>query len=99
MEEVTRARGTPIWQQLYPTNVWEITRAIIKRAEAAGCPVIALTVDLQNDSNRETLERARRVDTRDCSDSHESGFKGYAETKPMFDGLDVSKVAGLITRA
>jgi isopentenyl diphosphate isomerase/L-lactate dehydrogenase-like FMN-dependent dehydrogenase len=95
VEEVAAARGAPIWQQLYPTNVWEITRALIKRAEKAGCPVIALTVDLQENSNRETLFRSRREDDRDCTNCHAAGFKGYVERKPMFDGLDVSKVNAL----
>ena len=35
IEDVTAAAGTPVWQQLYPTNVWEVSRAIVKRAEAA----------------------------------------------------------------
>jgi len=95
VEEVTAARGEPVWQQLYPTNDWNVTQAIIKRAEAAGSPVLVLTVDLQNDSNRETIARARRVDDRDCSVYHESGFTGYARTKPMLNGLDLSKVTGL----
>lgn len=95
VEEVTAARGAPVWQQLYPTNDWNVTRAIVKRAEAAGSPALVFTVDLHNDSNRETISRARRVDDRDCSVCHESGFAGYARTKPMFDGLDLSKVTGL----
>src|SRR5215468_7887296 len=36
IEDVIAARGGPVWQQLYPTNVWEVGRAIVKRAEAAG---------------------------------------------------------------
>ena len=36
IEDAIAARGGLVWQQLYPTNVWEVTRAIIKRAEAAG---------------------------------------------------------------
>ncbi|HZQ70908.1 MAG TPA: alpha-hydroxy acid oxidase [Terriglobales bacterium] len=95
VEEVTAARSAPIWQQLYPTNDWNVTRAILRRAEHAGCPVVALTVDLQEDSNRETLYRSRRVDDRDCSNCHASGWRGYFERKPMFDGLDVSKVTAL----
>jgi (S)-2-hydroxy-acid oxidase len=95
VEEVTAARSAPIWQQLYPTNDWNVTRAILRRAEKAGCPVVALTVDLQEDSNRETLYRSRRVDDRDCSNCHASGWRGYFERKPMFDGLDVSKVTAL----
>jgi 4-hydroxymandelate oxidase len=107
VEDVIAARGMPVWQQLYPTNVWEVTRGIVKRAEAAGCPAIALTVDLQEGSNRETLFRGQRADKRECSECHASsytgfargrtggnsgGFVGYAARKPMFDGLDISKV-------
>jgi (S)-2-hydroxy-acid oxidase len=95
VEEVTAARGAPVWQQLYPTNDWAITRAIIKRAEAAGCPVLVFTVDLHENSNRETISRGRRVDNRDCSACHQSGFAAYVSRKPMFDGLDVSKVTAL----
>src|SRR5260370_25350530 len=35
IEEAISARGGPVWQQLYPTNVWEVGRAIVKPAEAA----------------------------------------------------------------
>jgi 4-hydroxymandelate oxidase len=107
IEDVTAAAGAPVWQQLYPTNVWEIGRAIVKRAEAAGSPAIVLTVDLQEGSNRETLFRAQRVDKRECFACHKSAYTGYARgkpgagsggfaqyaaRKPMFDGLDLSKV-------
>jgi (S)-2-hydroxy-acid oxidase len=95
VEEVTAARGEPVWQQLYPTNDWNVTRAIIKRAEAAGSPALVFTVDIHDNSNRETIARARRVDDRACSACHESGFAGYVRRKPMFDGLDVSKATGL----
>jgi isopentenyl diphosphate isomerase/L-lactate dehydrogenase-like FMN-dependent dehydrogenase len=107
IEEVTAACGRPVWQQLYPTNVWEVGRGIVKRAEAAGSPVIALTVDLHEGSNRETLFRAQRVDQRECSACHQSSYTGYARgrpgvsnggfaqyaaRKPMFKGLDLSQV-------
>ena len=42
VEDVIAARGAPVWQQLYTTDVWDVTRAIVKRAEAAGCPVLAV---------------------------------------------------------
>jgi (S)-2-hydroxy-acid oxidase len=107
IEDATAAAGAPVWQQLYPTNVWEVGRAIIKRAEAAGSPAIVLTVDLQEGSNRETLFRSQRADKRECSACHQSAYTGFAQgrprsgsggyaqfvaRKPMFDGLDVSKV-------
>src|SRR5258708_10385517 len=38
IEDTIAARGGPVWQQLYPTNVWEVCRAIVKRAESAGGP-------------------------------------------------------------
>jgi 4-hydroxymandelate oxidase len=110
VENVIAARGIPVWQQLYPTNVREVARAIVKRAEAAGCPAIVLTVDLQEGSNRETLFRAQRADKRECSACHASAYTGFARgrpragsggfgqyvsRKPMFDGLDVSKVTAL----
>jgi 4-hydroxymandelate oxidase len=110
VEEVIAARGTPVWQQLYPTNVWEVGRSIVKRAEGAGCPAIVFTVDQQEGANRETLFRAQRADKRDCSACHKSAYTGYARGRPgaasggfsqyvtrnpMFDGLDVSKVTAL----
>ena len=95
VEDVTAARGAPVWQQLYPTNDWAVTRAIIKRAEAAGSPVLVFTVDLHENSNRETILKGRRIDDRDCTACHEPGFAGYVRRKPMFDGLDVTRVTGL----
>ncbi len=112
IEDAIAARGGPVWQQLYPTNVWEVGRAIVKRAEAAGSPAIVLTVDLHDGSNRETLFRSQQVDKRECSACHSSGyspfargkpgagatsggFAQYVARKPMFDGLDVSKVTNL----
>src|SRR5215467_12037953 len=109
IEEVIAARGGPVWQQLYPTNVWEVGRSIIKRAEAAGCRAIVLTVDLLEGANLEALFRARQVDKRQCSDCHKSAHTGFARgspgadpqyvaRKPMFDGLDLSKVTSFLPR-
>ena len=110
IEDVTTAAGTPVWQQLYPTNIWEVSRAIVKRAEAAGSPAIVLTVDLQEGSNRETLFRSQLVDKRECSACHQSaytgfargrprggsgGFAAYAARKPMLNALDLSNVTAV----
>ena len=46
VEEVNEARGEPVWYQLYPTTNFEVTKRLVARAEAAGCPAVALTVDL-----------------------------------------------------
>ena len=95
VEDVIAARGGPVWQQLYATNVWEVTRAVVKRAEAAGCPVLVITVDLQDASNRETMSRGARTDSRQCSICHKPGGVRYLEHKPAFDNLDISKVTSL----
>ncbi len=96
VEEVIEARQAPVWYQLYPTDQWAVGRALVKRAEAAGCPVLVLTVDLQGGTNRETLERAQRRDPRPCDLCHQgevfTNERAYVERKPMFSGLDVSQV-------
>ncbi len=92
VEDVIAARGAPIWYQLYATDDWNLTRAMIKRAESAGCPVLVLTVDLQDDSNRETLERGRRQDSRQCEMCHPTGPNAGLQRKPMFSGFDLSKM-------
>ena len=90
VEDVIVARGGPVWYQLYPTAKWEVTQALVKRAEAAGSPVLVVTVDLPAGRNTETLERFKRVDTRTCTDCHTPGLKGRLKRRPMFDGLDVT---------
>ncbi len=89
VEDVTAARGAPIWYQLYARYDWEITEALVERAEAAGCSAIVLTVDLQGGSNRETNKRFAKLDERECTLCHEPVFQDYIRTKPMFDGLNV----------
>jgi 4-hydroxymandelate oxidase len=97
VEAVRAAHGGPIWFQLYPTDSWKITYALVKRAEAAGCPVLVLTVDLPVGRNTETERRFARADTRQCSSCHQPGFAGFVRRKPMFDGLDLTGVGSLLT--
>jgi len=89
VEEVIEARGVPIWYQLYAEYDWETTRALVKRAEKAGCSAVVLTVDLHGGSNRETVKRFARLDARECSACHPAAFSDYIRTKPMYDGLEV----------
>jgi isopentenyl diphosphate isomerase/L-lactate dehydrogenase-like FMN-dependent dehydrogenase len=101
VEDVNAARGEPVWFQLYPTDQWPVASALVRRVEAAGCPVIVLTADLQGGSNRITLERAKRRDTRDCSACHAGGPRLADEiaSKPAFRGLDVGAVEDLTSPA
>jgi hypothetical protein len=98
VEDVTDARGAPIWYQLYPTDQWAVTQALVRRAEAAGCPVLALTVDLQAGSNRLTAARSVPLDPRDCATCHGSKPPRWFEDmarKPMFKCLDLSAVTDI----
>jgi 4-hydroxymandelate oxidase len=73
VEDVIAARGAPVWFQLYHRQDWNQTKQMVKRAEAAGCPAVVFTVDLVGGSNRETLVRAARNDTRQCATCHLGG--------------------------
>src|SRR5262249_45575559 len=64
--DVNKAHGSPAWFMLYPTDDWNVTRALVQRAESAGSPAIVLTVDRQGGRNTEDLFRERRHDLRDC---------------------------------
>lgn len=98
VEEVAAARGAPIWFQLYTTDRFEVTKHLVKRAEAAGCAVVAVTVDLPAGRNTETAIRLRRADTRTCSACHMVDERGSPRTplasRPMFGGLDTRGLAG-----
>ena len=92
VEDVAKNLGTPPWFQLYMPLKWDDTEKIVKRAEAAGCPVLAWTIDLLAGRNTETATRFTRMDRRDCLSCHTNSPKAGANTqtqtgKPMLDGL------------
>ena len=86
IEQVVEARGAPIWFQLYPTDRWEYTVAMLQRAEAAGCTAVCLTIDLPGGRNTETQQIFTRQDTRTCAACH------TGRAKPIFDGLNMQGV-------
>jgi len=97
VEDVLKARGAPIWFQLYTTDNFEVTTKLVKRAEAAGCAAVAVTVDLPAGRNTETMSRAQRADTRACGSCHEDATGNLANprvgggtnaNKPMFAGIN-----------
>ena len=90
-EDVTAARGGPIWYQLYATNKWEVAKAFVTRAEKAGCPVVAVTVDRSGGRNQETLFRLLPSDTRDCNGCHDrSSLQANMARRAMYQGVDIS---------
>jgi 4-hydroxymandelate oxidase len=93
VEDVIAARGAPVWFQLYTTSKFEVTTKLVKRAEAAGCPVVAVTVDLPAGRNIETALRLARTDTRTCTACHAPTGSPFS-SRPMFSQIDA---AGLQT--
>ncbi|HEU0082060.1 MAG TPA: alpha-hydroxy acid oxidase [Bradyrhizobium sp.] len=94
IEDAIAARGAPVWFQLYTTQRLEIGQALAKRAEAAGAPVIVVTLDVRSPAKWETLARLRRTDTRDCGSCH--GVNDYLSRKPNFSGIEMGGVSGTV---
>jgi 4-hydroxymandelate oxidase len=91
VEDVTEARGAPIWFQLYASNSWDVAKALVTRAEKAGCPVVAVTVDRSGGRNQETLFRLRQTDTRDCSGCHDrTSLTTNQARRSMYQGIDLT---------
>jgi isopentenyl diphosphate isomerase/L-lactate dehydrogenase-like FMN-dependent dehydrogenase len=59
VEEMAAAAPGPLWFQLYVFRQREITRALVERAEAAGCTAICLTVTVPVQGNRRRDNRTR----------------------------------------
>ncbi len=96
IEPVIEARGEPVWQQLYPTDDWAITEAVVRRAERAGATAIVLTVDNLPGRNNETLVRAMQADSRICTDCHINNSHDQLRKAPMWAGLDMSRVTAIV---
>lgn len=87
VEDVKTARDGPLWYQLYTSSDLGVAMKIVARAERAGCTAVAVTVDLPAGRNTETLSRAIRADTRQCTACHQDGGPGLS-TRPMYQGID-----------
>jgi 4-hydroxymandelate oxidase len=94
IEDAIAARGAPVWFQLYTTQRWDVTESLVKRAEAAGAPAIAVTLDVRSAAKWETFVRLRRTDTRDCGSCH--GLTDYLSRKPNFTGIDLGGVSSTV---
>jgi len=90
IEEITEARGEPVWYQLYPTNIWELTQGMLRRVEATGADVLFLTVDIP----ARNQDRMRRFDRNSdsCTDCHIPGTT-FAD-KAMLQGLNAPRNIG-----
>src|SRR5262249_31457819 len=77
------------------TSSWEVAQKLVKRAEAAGSPAVAVTVDRVGGRNQETFLRMRRTDTRVCESCHGKGLQEGVRRKPHYDGIDLSGLPNL----
>src|SRR6202051_3774584 len=94
VEDVCQAHGRPVWYQLYAPSSWAVTEKIVHRVEAAGCPVIALTVDNTTGRNSETYKRMRPKDLGECAVCHGPGEPPGSRKRPMYEGIDMTGVSG-----
>jgi isopentenyl diphosphate isomerase/L-lactate dehydrogenase-like FMN-dependent dehydrogenase len=91
VEDVTAARGAPIWYQLYASNSWDVAKALVQRADKAGCLAVVVTVDRSGGRNQETLFRLQRTDARDCNACHErTSLATNMKRRSMYQGIDLS---------
>ncbi len=93
VEDVNKALGRPVWYQLYAPSSWAVTEKLIHRVEAAGCPVVALTVDNTTGRNSQTYKRMRPKDLRQCAACHEGEPGTSIKEKRMYDGIDMTGVS------
>jgi 4-hydroxymandelate oxidase len=93
IEDVIKAREAPIWFQLYTSPDLDVSLKMVARAERAGCTAVAVTVDLPAGRNTETLSRAIRADTRQCTACHAPGGSPTL-LRPMYQGFDMSRLTG-----
>jgi isopentenyl diphosphate isomerase/L-lactate dehydrogenase-like FMN-dependent dehydrogenase len=94
VEEVNAALGRPVWFQLYAPSSWDACEKIVRRVEAAGCTVLALTVDNTTGRNSETYLRTRPKDLQQCAPCHGGEPGTSTRERPMYNGIDMTGVKG-----
>jgi len=93
VEDVNKALGRPVWYQLYAPSSFAVTEKLVQRVQAAGCPVIALTVDNTTGRNSQTYKRLRPKDLTQCASCHEGEPGTSIKERRMYDGLDMTGVS------
>src|SRR5262245_460329 len=94
VEDVNAALGRPVWYQLYAPSTWDACEKLLHRVEAAGCSVIALTVDNTTGRNSETYLRTRPKDLAQCRACHKGPQPGPTiDERKMYDGIDMTGVS------
>jgi 4-hydroxymandelate oxidase len=94
VEDVNKALGRPVWYQLYAPSTWAACQKILERVEAAGCSVLALTVDNTTGRYSETYLRGRGRNLEEhCGGCHEIAKDDIViKNRPMYAGIDMAGV-------
>ncbi len=100
IEDIVKSRSGPTWFQLYTTPDFDISTRLLRRAEAAGCTAVAVTVDLPAGRNTVTGTRLARQDARNCAACHNDATGNRMNpragtgtaSKPMFAGINMQGV-------
>ena len=88
------ALGRPVWYQLYAPSSWAACEKLLHRVEAAGCSVIALTVDNTTGRNSETYLRTRPKDLAQCRACHKGPQPGPTiDERKMYEEIDMTGVS------
>jgi isopentenyl diphosphate isomerase/L-lactate dehydrogenase-like FMN-dependent dehydrogenase len=93
IEEVNAALGRPVWYQLYAPSSWAACEQLLRRVQASGSTVIALTVDNTTGRNSETYLRTRPKDLRQCNACHNGQPGPTVKERRMYDGIDMTGVS------
>jgi 4-hydroxymandelate oxidase len=93
VEEVNATLGRPVWYQLYAPSKWEACEQLLRRVQASGCTVIALTVDNTTGRNSETYLRTRPKDLKACGGCHAGGAGPTTRERRMYEGIDMTGVS------
>lgn len=96
IEDCMAARGSPIWFQLYATSSFDVAKSLVARAEAAGAPGVAITVDVISTRKNETQARLRRMDKRNCIECHATVNGGTrSQDKPHYSKITPEMMKGV----
>lgn len=97
VEEVVRATKNPVWFQLYIQHDRGFTRELVKRAVAAGCKALCLTVDTPITGARNREQRARLALPPGVGYPHLTGLKVSEDTSLHLARLESSVFSSLLS--
>lgn len=96
VKQVAREFGSPLWFQLYTQADFAVTRALVQRAEDAGCTAMAITVDSITRSNHVTADRAGRKTEQRCRPCHGTTQADYFKEHGNYEGLSPGTESPLV---